>query len=69
MSKNAIINIELEIKKLKEKKKELIAKREREVGAYLLKSWNISDKTDETIFKLIDQNKPVNNTKNTDIKK
>lgn len=61
MSKNAINNIDLEIKKLKEKKKELIAKREREIGAYLLKVWNIEDKTTEAIFKLIDEHKPNNN--------
>ncbi|MFL0198058.1 hypothetical protein ACJDU8_21190 [Clostridium sp. WILCCON 0269] len=58
MSKNDIKNIDLEIEKLKQKKKDLIAKREREVGAYLLKTWNIEDKTNEAIFKLIEQNKP-----------
>lgn len=66
MSKNDIVNIDLEIKKLKEKKKELIAKRERELGAYLLRSWNVEDKTNEAIFKLIDENKPIKNIKNGD---
>lgn len=58
MSKNNIKNIDLEIEKLKKKKKDLIAKREKEIGAYLLKTWNVEDKTNEAIFKLIEQNKP-----------
>lgn len=64
MGKNKITDIDLEIEKLKKKKRDLIIKREREIGAYLLKTWNIENKTNEEIFQLIEKNKPINNTNN-----
>ncbi len=39
MAKNKIDDIEAQIEKLKKKKADLIAKIEKEVGAYLIKSW------------------------------
>ena len=64
MSNNKIDDIESQIEKLKKKKTALIAKREKEIGAYLLKTWNVEDKTNEEIFQLIKKNNPINNTNN-----
>jgi len=55
--------IEEKIIKLQEKKKSLQEKQEKEIGKYLLKSWDISSLNENDIFKLIDLNKP-NNTDN-----
>jgi hypothetical protein len=43
MAKNKIDDIEAQIEKLKKKKADLIAKIEKEIGAYLIKSWGLSD--------------------------
>ena len=52
--------IEEKIIKLQEKKKLLQEKQEKEIGKYLLKSWDISSLNEKDIFKLIDLNKPKN---------
>ncbi|MBK5242795.1 hypothetical protein [Clostridium sp.] len=60
MSKrNSLDSIDEKIIKLQERKKSLQAKQEREIGKYLLKSWNVSSLNEETILKLIDSNKPT----------
>jgi len=60
MSKhNNLDSIDEQIIKLQERKKSLQAKQEREIGKYLLKSWNVSSLNEEDIFKLIDLNKPT----------
>jgi len=60
MSKhNNLESIDEQIIKLQEKKKTLQAKQEKEIGKYLLKSWNVSSLDEETILKLIDSNKPT----------
>ncbi|HEY5535224.1 MAG TPA: hypothetical protein VIL99_09860 [Ignavibacteria bacterium] len=67
MSKhNNLDSIDEQIIKLQERKKLLQAKQEKEIGKYLLKSWNVSSLNVEDIFKLIDLNKPTKLT-NTDI--
>lgn len=53
--------IEEKIIKLQEKKKSLQEKQEKEIGKYLLKSWDVSSLDEKDIFKLIDLNKPNNN--------
>jgi|GEM_PF-2325007 len=63
MSKHSDLNsIDEQIIKLQEKKKSLQAKQEKEIGKYLLKSWNVSSLNLEDIFKLIDLNKPTEPT-------
>ena len=60
MSKHKNLDsIDEQIIKLQERKKSLQAKQEREIGKYLLKSWNVSSLDKETILKLIDSNKPT----------
>ncbi|HEY5587937.1 MAG TPA: hypothetical protein VIK86_03165 [Candidatus Paceibacterota bacterium] len=60
MSKhNNLDSIDEQIIKLQEKKKLLQAKQEKEIGKYLLKSWDVSSLNQEDIFKLIDLNKPT----------
>jgi len=51
-------SINEQILKLKEKKKALQEKQEREIGKYLLDTWNTSSLTLQDIFNLIDSNKP-----------
>lgn len=51
-------SINEQILKLKEKKKALQEKQEREVGKYLLDTWDTSSLTLQDIFNLIDSNKP-----------
>ena len=51
-------SINEQIMKLKEKKKALQEKQEREVGKYLLDTWDTSSLSLQDIFKLIDSNKP-----------
>ncbi|HZK85362.1 MAG TPA: hypothetical protein VFC58_11975 [Desulfosporosinus sp.] len=51
-------SINEQILKLKEKKKALQEKQEREIGKYLLDSWDTSSLTLQEIFNLIDFNKP-----------
>ena len=61
MSKqNSLTSIEEQIKKLQEKKKLLQEKQEKEIGKYLLKSWDVSSLNIKSIFDLIDLNKPDN---------
>ena len=55
---NNLNSIEEQIKKLQEKKRSLQEKQEKDVGKYLLKSWDISSLEEKDIFKLIDLNKP-----------
>jgi len=63
MSKhNNLDSIDEQIIKLQEKKKLLQAKQEKEIGKYLLKSWDVSSLIQEDIFKLIDLNKPTEPT-------
>lgn len=57
--RNNLDSIDEKIIKLQERKKSLQAKQEREIGKYLLKSWNVSSLDEETILKLIDSNKPT----------
>ena len=60
MSKHNILDsIDEQIIKLQEKKKSLQTKQEKEIGKYLLKSWNVSSLNKEDIFKLIDLNNPT----------
>lgn len=60
MSKhNNLDSIDEQIIKLQERKKSLQARQEKEIGKYLLKSWNVSSLDEEDIFKLIDLNKPT----------
>jgi len=58
-------SINEQILKLKEKKKALQEKQEREIGKYLLDSWDTSSLTLQEIFNLIDSNKPKQNSSNT----
>lgn len=51
-------SIDEQILKLKEKKKALQEKQEREIGKYLLDSWDTSSLSLQDIFELIDANKP-----------
>jgi len=51
-------SINEQILKLKEKKKALQEKQEREVGKYLLDTWDTSSLSLQDIFELIDSNKP-----------
>ena len=51
-------SINEQILKLKEKKKVLQEKHEREVGKYLLDTWDTSSLNLQDIFNLIDANKP-----------
>lgn len=51
-------SINEQILKLKEKKKALQEKQEREIGKYLLDSWDTSSLNLQDIFNLIDSNKP-----------
>lgn len=53
-----IDSIEEQIKKLKEKKKRVQAKAEREIGKYLLKSWNITEINMNKIKQMIDDLNP-----------
>ena len=55
---NNLTSIEEQIKKLQEKKRTLQERQEKEVGKYLLKSWDIASLDEKDIFKLIDLNKP-----------
>lgn len=57
---NNLDSIDEQIIKLQERKKSLQAKQEREIGKYLLKSWDILSLETKDIFKLIDLNKPTN---------
>lgn len=57
--RNNLDSIDEKIIKLQERKKSLQAKQEKEIGKYLLKSWNVSSLDEETILKLIDSNKPT----------
>lgn len=60
MSKHNILDsIDEQIIKLQEKKKSLQTKQEKEIGKYLLKSWDVLSLNKEDIFKLIDLNKPT----------
>lgn len=61
MAKNKIDDIEAQIEKLKKKKADLITKREKEVGAYLIKSWGLSDSSTKDIFELVDRHNPNKN--------
>lgn len=61
MAKNKIDDIEVQIEKLKKKKADLITKREKEIGSYLIKTWGMSDKSDEEIFELINKYNPNKN--------
>ena len=59
MSKHNILDsIDEQIIKLQEKKKSLQTKQEKEIGKYLLKSWDVLSLNKEDIFKLIDLNNP-----------
>lgn len=60
---NKIDDIEAKIEKLKKKKAELITKIEKEVGAYIIKSWGLSNYSTKDIFELIDKNNPNKDTK------
>lgn len=61
MSKrNNLDSIDEKIIKLQERKKSLQVRQEKEIGKYLLKSWNVSSLDEETILRLIDSNKPTN---------
>lgn len=51
-------SINEQILKLKEKKKALQENQEREIGKYLLKTWDTSSLNLQDIFNLIDSNKP-----------
>ena len=51
-------SINEQILKLKEKKKALQERQEREIGKYLLDTWGTSSLNLQDIFKLIDSNKP-----------
>jgi len=51
-------SIDEQILKLKEKKKALQEKQEREIGKYLLDTWDTSSLSLQDIFELIDSNKP-----------
>ena len=51
-------SINEQILKLKEKKKALQEKQEREIGKYLLDTWDTSSLSLQDIFELIDSNKP-----------
>jgi len=51
-------SINEQIFKLKEKKKALQENQEREIGKYLLKTWDTSSLNLQDIFNLIDSNKP-----------
>ena len=62
MAKNKIDDIEAQIEKLKKKKADLITKREKEIGSYLIKTWGISDKSNEEIFELINKYNPNKNS-------
>ena len=55
---NNLDSIEEQIVKLQEKKKALQEKQEKEIGKYLLKTWNLSSLNIKDIFALIDLNKP-----------
>lgn len=63
---NNLTSIEEQIRKLQEKKRTLQEKQEKEVGKYLLKSWDISSLEDKDIFKLIDSNKPNSDSLSND---
>ena len=59
-SKTSLNSIDEKIKKLQDRKKTLQEKQEKEIGIYLLKSWDINSLDAKSIFKLIDMNKPFN---------
>jgi hypothetical protein len=67
MAKNKIDDIESQIEKLKKKKAELIARREKEVGAYLIKSWGLSDYSTKDILGLIDEYNPNKDNKSNNV--
>lgn len=69
IKRNDLDSIDEKIIKLQERKKYLQAKQEREIGKYLLKSWNVSSLDQESILKLIDSNKPSHNDNKTDTNK
>jgi len=54
-------SINEQILKLKEKKKALQENQEKEIGKYLLKTWDTSSLNLKDIFNLIDSNKPKQN--------
>lgn len=61
MAKTTIQNIDEQIKKLQDKKRELLEKRNIEIGEHLIKSWSLENTDTEDILKLIDKLKPSNN--------
>ena len=60
---NELISIDDQIMKLKEKKKSLQDKQERDIGKYLLKSWDVYALSTKKIFELIDSKKDISTTK------
>jgi hypothetical protein len=67
MAKNKIDDIEAQIEKLKKKKSALITKREKEVGAYLIKAWGLSDYSTKDILGLIDEYNPNKDNKSDNV--
>ena len=55
---NNLNSIEEQILKLQDKKKLLQERQEKEIGKYLLKTWDLSSLNIKDIFALIDLNKP-----------
>ena len=54
---NELVSINVQIKKLQEKKKFLQEKQEKDIGKYLLKSWGAYSLSTKKIFELIDSKK------------
>ncbi len=54
---NELVSIDVQIKKLQEKKKFLQEKQEKDIGKYLLKSWSAYTLSTKKIFELIDSKK------------
>ena len=59
---NELVSIDVQIKKLQERKKSLQEKQERDIGKYLLKSWGAYALSTKKIFELIDSKKNTNTT-------
>ena len=59
---NDLVSIDVQIKKLQERKKSLQEKQERDIGKYLLKSWGAYALSTKKIFELIDSKKNTNTT-------
>ena len=54
MAKQTITDMDKQIKLLQEKKKEIMAKRNTDVGSYLIQKWNLDSYSTEEIIKIID---------------